>query len=207
MFHRIIAKFMVQGGDPTGTGQGGESVWGETFKDEVHSRLRFGIRGMLAMANGGKDDNGSQFFLTLGQCEWLNGKHTIFGKVTGKTIYNLDAMGACEVNDEDRPLYPPRILSTEVINNPFDDIAPRDLQAARKAAEDKKPKVKGKKDKKLLSFADDEEAQGAEAEADAPVIKKKMVSAHDVLDDARLVKMSEPERTEHDKRAQYELHS
>ena len=50
MFHRIIAKFMVQGGDPSGTGQGGESVWGETFKDEIHSRLRFGVRGLLAMA-------------------------------------------------------------------------------------------------------------------------------------------------------------
>jgi len=49
----------------------------------------FTVRGLLAMANGGKDDNGSQFFFTLGQCEWLNGKHTIFGKVTGKTIYNL----------------------------------------------------------------------------------------------------------------------
>lgn len=59
------------------------------------------------MANGGKDDNGSQFFLTLGECEWLTGKHTIFGKVTGKTIYNLDAMGVYETDDNDRPLYLP----------------------------------------------------------------------------------------------------
>ena len=203
MFHRIIAKFMVQGGDPSGTGQGGESVWGETFKDEIHSRLRFGVRGLLAMANGGKDDNGSQFFLTLGQCEWLNGKHTIFGKVTGNTIYNLDAMGACEVDGDDRPLYPPRMVSTEVIHNPFDDIAPRDLHAMRKADEERKPKVKGKKDKKLLSFAEDEEA--AEEAPDVPIIKKKMVSAHDALDDDRLVKMSAEERSLDDKRRDEEL--
>ena len=180
-------------------------MWGQPFKDEIHSRLRFAVRGLVAMANGGKDDNGSQFFLTLGVCEWLNSKHTIFGKVTGKTIYNLDAMGACEVDESDRPLYPPRILSTEVISNPFDDIAPRDLAAARKKEEDSKPKVKGKKDKKLLSFADDEEAPGVQEDTDAPLVKKKMVSAHDALDDVRLVKTSEEERTEEDKRRDQEM--
>ena len=200
MFHRIIAKFMVQGGDPTGTGQGGESVWGDTFKDEIHSRLRFGVRGLLAMANGGKDDNGSQFFFTLGQCEWLNGKHTIFGKVTGKTIYNLDAMGDCEVDAEDRPLYPPRILSTEVIHNPFDDIAPRDI---KKKVLESKPKVKGKKDKKLLSFADDEEAPGL-AEEETGVVKKKMVAAHDVLKDARLEQRTDEARRKDEEEARRE---
>uniref|UniRef100_A0A0C3UDT9 Peptidyl-prolyl cis-trans isomerase n=1 Tax=Guillardia theta (strain CCMP2712) TaxID=905079 RepID=A0A0C3UDT9_GUITC len=139
MFHRIIPKFMVQGGDPTGTGSGGESVYGETFKDEIHSRLRFSVRGLVAMANGGRNDNGSQFFMTLAPCEWLNGKHTIFGKVTGKTIFNLDAMGASECDQDDRPLYPPRILSTEVLLNPFDDIIPREV--APKQQEEEKPKV------------------------------------------------------------------
>ena len=68
---------------------GGESIYGEPFKDEFHSRLRFTHRGLVAMANGGKDDNSSQFFITLGPTNDLNKKHTIFGKVTGDTIYNL----------------------------------------------------------------------------------------------------------------------
>jgi peptidyl-prolyl cis-trans isomerase SDCCAG10 len=152
------------------------------------------------MANGGKDDNGSQFFFTLGQCEWLNGKHTIFGKVTGKTIYNLDAMGDCEVDAEDRPLYPPRILSTEVIHNPFDDIAPRDI---KKKVLESKPKVKGKKDKKLLSFADDEEAPGL-AEEETGVVKKKMVAAHDVLKDARLEQRTDEARRKDEEEARRE---
>ena len=68
---------------------GGESIYGEAFKDEFHSRLRFTHRGLVGMANGGKDDNASQFFITLGPTNDLNKKHTIFGKVTGDTIYNL----------------------------------------------------------------------------------------------------------------------
>ena len=80
VFHRIIRNFMIQGGDPTGTGEGGESVWGKPFKDEFHQRIRFNHRGQVAMANPGKiDDNGSQFFITLGECDWLDKKHTIFG--------------------------------------------------------------------------------------------------------------------------------
>lgn len=81
IFHRMVKDFIVQGGDPTGTGEGGESIYGETFKDEFHSRLRFVRRGLVAMANAGKDDNGSQFFFTLGEARELNNKHTIFGKV------------------------------------------------------------------------------------------------------------------------------
>ena len=83
IFHRIIKDFMVQGGDPTGTGTGGESIYGGTFVDEIHQRLKFNHRGQVAMANNNRaNTNGSQFFVTLGACEWLNGKHTIFGKVS-----------------------------------------------------------------------------------------------------------------------------
>ena len=83
IFHRIIRDFMVQGGDPTGTGHGGESIYGGGgFGDEIHQRLKFNHRGQVAMANENRpSSNGSQFFVTLGKCEWLNGKHTIFGKV------------------------------------------------------------------------------------------------------------------------------
>ncbi len=81
IFHRLIPEFIVQGGDPTGTGEGGESIYGHPFKDEFHQRLRFSRRGLVAMANAGKDDNASQFFFTLGPCTELQKKHTIFGKV------------------------------------------------------------------------------------------------------------------------------
>uniref|UniRef100_A0A8C3AAI7 Peptidyl-prolyl cis-trans isomerase n=1 Tax=Cyclopterus lumpus TaxID=8103 RepID=A0A8C3AAI7_CYCLU len=80
-FHRVVREFIVQGGDPTGTGTGGESIFGRPFKDEFHSRLRFNRRGLVAMANAGPHDNGSQFFFSLGRADELNNKHTIFGKV------------------------------------------------------------------------------------------------------------------------------
>ncbi|XP_052305158.1 peptidyl-prolyl cis-trans isomerase CYP57 isoform X2 [Populus trichocarpa] len=82
IFHRIIKGFLVQGGDPTGTGTGGESIYGSVFADEYHSRLRFNHRGLVACANAGRPhSNGSQFFISLEKCDWLDKKNTIFGKV------------------------------------------------------------------------------------------------------------------------------
>jgi cyclophilin family peptidyl-prolyl cis-trans isomerase len=81
IFHRVIANFMIQGGDPTGTGRGGESIWGKPFADEIVPSLMFDEPGILAMANAGPNTNGSQFFITVAATTWLNGKHTIFGKV------------------------------------------------------------------------------------------------------------------------------
>ena len=81
IFHRVIKGFMIQGGDPTGTGRGGESAWGESFEDEVAPSVQFDNPGMLAMANSGPGTNGSQFFITTAKTPWLNMRHTIFGKV------------------------------------------------------------------------------------------------------------------------------
>jgi cyclophilin family peptidyl-prolyl cis-trans isomerase len=81
IFHRVIASFMIQGGDPTGTGRGGESLWGKPFEDEIVPSLVFDKPGILAMANAGPNTNGSQFFITVAPTTWLNGKHTIFGQV------------------------------------------------------------------------------------------------------------------------------
>ncbi len=80
--------------------------------------------------------------------------------MTGNTIYNLDAMGDYECDDNDRPLYPPRIITTEVLLHPFDDIVPRDLKTKKPLEDSDKPKQKLKKNKALLSFGDDEEAPG-----------------------------------------------
>src|SRR5687767_5064785 len=77
-FHRVIPDFMIQGGDPTGSGRGGP---GYRFEDEIDPSLTFAKPGLLAMANAGPNTNGSQFFITVGATPWLNGRHTIFGEV------------------------------------------------------------------------------------------------------------------------------
>ena len=101
IFHRVIENFMIQGGDPTGTGRGGESAWGGKFKDEFSSKLTFDTAGLLAMANAGPGTNGSQFFITLAPTTWLNNHHTIFGKVVNG-IDVVNAIGKTKTKN-DRP--------------------------------------------------------------------------------------------------------
>ena len=103
IFHRVIDGFMIQGGDPTGTGRGGESIFGAKFNDEIVKELVFDKEGLLAMANAGPNTNGSQFFITLAPTKWLNGNHTIFGKVIGGMDV-VKAIGKVEKGPQDRPL-------------------------------------------------------------------------------------------------------
>ncbi|NGX50493.1 MAG: putative peptidyl-prolyl cis-trans isomerase [Chlamydiae bacterium] len=102
IFHRIIKQFMIQGGDPTGTGAGGESIWGKPFADECTSSLKFDKPGLLAMANSGPNTNGSQFFITTVKTPWLNGKHTIFGEVI-KGYDVVEKLDGIETTMQDRP--------------------------------------------------------------------------------------------------------
>jgi len=114
LFHRVIKDFMVQTGDPGGDGTGGSSIWGRPFEDETDRSVRFDRPGVLAMANAGPCTNGSQFFVTTAACDWLNGKHTIFGHVTG----DLDALRAIEAvptrASTDKPLRDVKIVSVDI---------------------------------------------------------------------------------------------
>jgi peptidyl-prolyl cis-trans isomerase A (cyclophilin A) len=114
-FHRIIEGFMIQGGDPLGTGTGGP---GYTFKDEVNSGLTFDKPYLLAMANAGPGTNGSQFFVTLAPTTWLNNKHTIFGEVADQASRDVvDAIGKSPTGPGDRPAEPVVIESVEIVRS------------------------------------------------------------------------------------------
>ncbi|KAG0140934.1 hypothetical protein CROQUDRAFT_718421 [Cronartium quercuum f. sp. fusiforme G11] len=114
IFHRVIADFMAQGGDPTGTGRGGKSIYGDKFEDEIHPQLRFTGAGILAMANSGPNTNGSQFFLTLAPTPHLDRRHTIFGRVN-KGIKVLERLGSVSVDSEDKPKEPVKIIRAQII--------------------------------------------------------------------------------------------
>ncbi len=184
IFHRIIPDFIVQAGDPANSGDTLETIYGEPYTDEIHPRLRFRYRGLLGVASRGKGSmtNGSQFFITLSKQETLSGQHTLFGKLVGDSVYTLSDIGGVEVDKNDRPLgdYPPLIIDTLVIDNPFPDIIPRSPRKPaftrhKEVAEHKsmieKPKIIGKKTK-LLSFS-----AGEDEDDETP-----MKSAHDYAD-------------------------
>ncbi|KAI3701050.1 hypothetical protein L2E82_45693 [Cichorium intybus] len=118
IFHRNIKGFMIQGGDPTGTGKGGTSIWGKKFNDEIRESLKHNARGMLSMANSGPNTNGSQFFITYAKQPHLNGLYTIFGKVIhGFEV--LDLMEKTPIGAGDRPLAEIRINRITIHANPL----------------------------------------------------------------------------------------
>lgn len=153
IIHRVVQDYLVQTGDPTNTGMGGESIWDEPFEDEITQRLKFNRRGIVAMANLGRaDTNSSQFFMTMDRADALNNKSTIFGTITGDTMFNLLKCNDLELSksDPERPVYPPVIKSIEVLDNPFDDIVPRITAEERKeqAAARKEARKTNKLDKR-----------------------------------------------------------
>lgn len=109
IFHRVIRNFMIQGGDPSGTGAGGESIWGKSFGDECKPTVKFDKPGLLAMANRGPNTNGSQFFITTAATPWLNMKHTIFGEVT-KGYEIIQKIENSKTDPRDKPIETVKIL-------------------------------------------------------------------------------------------------
>ncbi|CAK5083926.1 unnamed protein product [Meloidogyne enterolobii] len=122
IFHRIVSGFVLQGGDPTGTGTGGESIWDRPFKDEFQGTYKHDQRGILSMANRGTDTNRSQFFITFAACPNLDGKHTVFGRLVGGAT-TLCAIENVETDKEDRPLEDVKIMAAEVFVDPFEAAA------------------------------------------------------------------------------------
>eukprot|EP00466_Bigelowiella_natans_P018181 jgi/Bigna1/92643/estExt_fgenesh1_pm.C_450014 len=118
IFHRNIAKFIIQGGDPSGTGKGGESIYGKHFEDEITSALKHSGRGVVSMANKGPNTNGSQFFITYGKAKHLNNVNTVFGKVI-HGFSTLDAMERTPVGRKDRPVNNIEIKSVTIHSNPI----------------------------------------------------------------------------------------
>lgn len=131
-FHRLIKNFILQGGDPTGTGSGGQSAWGEPFKDECFGDLKHVGRGVLAMANLGPGTNKSQFYITLrGSWDNLDGKHTIFGRVVGGDD-TLESIESVQTDKKDRPKSEIKILRINKYADPFEE-AEAAIEAERRA--------------------------------------------------------------------------
>ncbi|CAI9111273.1 OLC1v1011457C1 [Oldenlandia corymbosa var. corymbosa] len=145
-FHRSIRNFMIQGGDPTGTGRGGESIWGKPFKDELNSKLLHSGRGVVSMANSGPHSNGSQFFILYKSANHLNFKHTVFGIVVGG-LTTLSAMEKVPVDDNDKPLEEIKIIEAEVYVNPYTEP---DEEEEKKSKEENK--VEDEENEKIGSW-------------------------------------------------------
>ncbi|CDR94084.1 Peptidyl-prolyl cis-trans isomerase 4, putative [Babesia bigemina] len=153
IFHRCIPNFIIQGGDPTGTGGGGESAFHtrakrnnpneevpKYFKDEFDNTLFHLGAGVLSMANKGKHTNGSQFFITFNTCDHLDHRHTVFGKLVGgmdvlKKWVNL------KVDDDERPKQPPKIIKAVICSNPFDTVAQQLREEEQREATNKKRRL------------------------------------------------------------------
>ena len=113
IFHRVITDFMIQGGDPTGTGRGGESIYGEKFEDEFHPSLSH-KKGHISMANAGPNTNGSQFFIVHAEeTSWLDGKHSVFGNVVNG-LEIVDIIGTVPTDSGDRPLKKVEIMKVTI---------------------------------------------------------------------------------------------
>ncbi|KAL8229236.1 hypothetical protein R6Q57_014136 [Mikania cordata] len=178
VFHRNIRNFMIQGGDPTGTGKGGESIWGKPFKDEVNSKLLHYGRGVVSMANSGPHSNGSQFFILYKSANHLNFKHTVFGGVVGG-LTTLSVMEKVPVDDDDLPLEEIKIISVSVFVNPYSEPDEEEEE------EKKNEPVEDEENEKIGSWYSNP-GTGAEADASGSVGVGKYLKARTTKVDSTL---------------------
>lgn len=157
-FHRVIKDFMIQGGDPVGDGSGNP---GYSFPDEIVDSLQFDRKGLLAMANSGPNTNGSQFFVTLKETPWLNGRHTIFGEVVeGQDV--VDAIGNVETTKPgDKPVHPVVIEKVNIINKGSQKV-PYFTDEMARIEKDKK-----EKEERIQKIIEDKAKEIAQMEAKA----------------------------------------
>ncbi|KAJ2612714.1 Peptidyl-prolyl isomerase cwc27 [Coemansia sp. RSA 1804] len=176
IFHRVVPGWIAQGGDPSGTGEGKKCTFGRQKQ------------GLVGMANSGPNDNRSQFFITLASTPELQKKNTLFGTIVGNSVFNALKLGEGEVDKEsERPTYPRKVIHACVLDNPFTDIIIRGVpeickekggSVAIRKSSTRNLKIKSARNKKLLSFADDED------DGDVVVASSKgssMKSSHDLL--------------------------
>ncbi|KAI8895570.1 cyclophilin-like domain-containing protein [Globomyces pollinis-pini] len=174
-FHRSIRNFMLQGGDPTGTGAGGKSYWGTPFVDEFHPQLKHIGRGMLSMANRGRNTNTSQFFITYASCPHLNNKHSLFGKLVGGMDV-LDQIEGVGTTKADTPLVKIEIITIKVFTDPFELLMTKDIRV-----EQEKANKKALKEKKIKLMQLSQGTVKAEDEIGKYLPKKRPVDEESVV--------------------------
>lgn len=168
-FHRNIRNFMLQGGDPTATGKGGASVWGRNFADEFDGPLSHDARGVVSMANKGKDTNGSQFFITYRACRHLDRKHTVFGRVVGGALEALSAIERVEVEPEGkRPLAEVRMERVVVFLDPFEEFLKERGEREREAGQREALRKAGGAEEERVTWTG-KRVRGKEGEERGPV--------------------------------------
>ncbi|KAI0375306.1 cyclophilin-like protein [Pilatotrama ljubarskyi] len=149
LFHRLVPGFMIQTGDPTGTGSGGESCWGTPFRDEYDLRnaAKHDSRGIIAMANKGPATNGSQFYITFRPAPHLDKKHTVFGKLVGGEDV-LDALESLPLKPgTERPAKPVRITEVVIYQDPFEEYKQREQRKRERKAETQQTRAKEAEEK------------------------------------------------------------
>ncbi|CAD6575963.1 MAG: Peptidyl-prolyl cis-trans isomerase cyp8 [Alectoria sarmentosa] len=178
VFHRNIRNFMLQGGDPTGTGKGGSSVWNKNFADEFDGPLSHDARGIVSMANKGKNTNSSQFFITYRPCKHLDRKHTIFARVVGG-METLSAIENVEVSESDkRPLEDVKMDEVVVFLDPFEEFLKEKGERDREVEEREEVRKAGGREDERTTWTGKRVRGGAsESAARAPAVGKYMAGA------------------------------
>ena len=178
LFHRNIRHFMLQGGDPTATGKGGRSVWDKNFNDEFDGPLSHDARGVVSMANKGKNTNGSQFFITYRACKHLDRKHTIFARVVGGVDTTLSEIENVEVSEkEKRPVEDVRMEQVVVFVDPFEEFLKEKGKREREVRLKEEVRRMGGTEDERVTWTGKRIRGGGTGDEEAPAVGKYMAGA------------------------------